>query len=68
MPDYFPENQASLPSDDEQRSYQKYNQGLYAMWGDHGPSYFPEGSKPLPSDDPERSSEKINAILKAVSV
>lgn len=63
MADWFPESNDSLPTDNEMRSLQKWNDQLYKKHGDHGPSFFPEGSLPLPSDSEERSLEKINAIL-----
>lgn len=63
MADFHPEGNASLPSDDDARSLQKWNDQLYKKHGNHGPSWFPEGSLPLPSDSEERSYEKINAIL-----
>jgi len=67
VPDYFPEGNAALVTDSDQRSLQKWNDLLYQTHGNVGGVPYPEGVRPLASDDEQRSRIKINAIYAAIA-
>lgn len=66
MPNFYPEGNVSLPSDNERRSLIKWNSLLYDA-GSTALAFFPEGSAPKPEDDERRSLIKINALVAALA-
>lgn len=61
MPNFFPEGNVILPTDDKMRTAAKWCQALYDAVGEK-PSPFPEGCAPKPGDDYQRLLAKINAL------
>ena len=60
-PQYFPEGDTSLPSDDPLRSLNKWCSLLIAQVGNKA-SPYPEGCQPTPLDTEERLLKKINIL------
>lgn len=60
-PQWMPEGNDTLPSDDELRSLAKWCQLLYDSIGAK-PSPFPEGLAPKPGDNADRLLQKIDIL------
>lgn len=58
----YPEGNQPLVTDSEQRLYHKWNQLIFAKYGNIGSVPYPEGTEPMQSDDEHRSKVKIDAI------